>query len=229
MSVNLTTVGLGDITPNSQLARLAQLVLLPLGLVVLGFVFATLVSFSNSVEPSNLPSRARDQLRLVEQRNAKLEKGADGKVDMTEFLAVSQERWLRFTMTPYYLALVIFAKYVLVLFVGSAFFLFDAHERKQQRLEAAAAGYNQGSEEEGDMTVVDCLFFATVVATSVGYGHRLVPHSDSAKAFLTVFVLVAVAVVAKLLEDMANLVYYRKEKEVAAIMIDSCTWVHKVG
>lgn len=34
-----------------------------------------------------------------------------------------------------------------------------------------------------DMTFVDCAYFASVVATTVGYGHRLVAHTTAAKVF----------------------------------------------
>lgn len=223
LSENLTTVGFGDLTPQSQLARLAQVLLLPLGLIVICFVIATVSAFTHSQE-TLLPSMTVDEVRMVAERSrtAALDANNDGFITWSEYIAYGQEKWLRFTLTLKYSVLVIFLKYVIVIFFGASFFLFDARERKLQSVESVKAGY---AEEE--TTFVDCLFFATIVSTTVGYGHRIVPHSDQGKAFVTVYMIVAVVVVGSLLNDLSNLVYMRKDEAVAAHMIDSSTWVHK--
>jgi len=77
------------------------------------------------------------------------------------------------------------------------------------------------------MTVVDALYFATVVANSIGYGHKMVAHSFASKIFMTFYFLVATYVVAGIIGGVAELYLEHHNSRSINLMIDSTTWVHK--
>ena len=55
-----------------------------------------------------------------------------------------------------------------------------------------------------DLSWIDCYYFATVVATSIGYGD-ITPSTDTGKAFLSFYFLFATIVVGSLLGDLIDL------------------------
>jgi hypothetical protein len=94
-------------------------------------------------------------------------------------------RWLEHTVLGK-LTLMI-GKFVAVLLFGAIVFYYD---------EGDYFGLDGGAKNEiyKGRTFVDALYFASVIACSVGYGHKLWPQTDSAKVFLIFYFLLATIV-----------------------------------
>jgi hypothetical protein len=77
-------------------------------------------------------------------------------------------------------------------------------------------------------TFVDALFFASVIASTVGYGHLLWPLTDGAKVFLIFYFFFSTFIVGSLIGEVVNIYVngYIGEKIVREL-IGSTTWVHK--
>ena len=56
-----------------------------------------------------------------------------------------------------------------------------------------------------DLTVIDTLYFATVTATTVGYGHMVWARSDSAKGCMIVYLFYSTVVVGRIIGDLSSL------------------------
>ena len=78
----------------------------------------------------------------------------------------------QFKETLVYEAMVLLRDYVIIIFIGAVVFRF--HEKE---------GHLQDKNADTDMTWIDSLFFATVCATTVGYGHIIAPQSFGGKLF----------------------------------------------
>lgn len=88
LSATLSTVGLGDIAPTTQDTRLAAVFLLPLGLIIIGF----LLSYSSALEKSRLPryrGAAADTPQELEMRALfeALDADGDGVLTLEECIA----------------------------------------------------------------------------------------------------------------------------------------------
>jgi len=87
---------------------------------------------------------------------------------------------------------------------------------------------SERSEQYVGRTFVDAMYFASVIATSVGYGHKIVPLTDSAKGFLIFYFFFATVEVGRLTGDVVDLfVNSIVGERVIETLIDSTTWVHK--
>lgn len=97
------------------------------------------------------------------------------------------------------------------MFVGAVFFKSYSPETAKQEL-----------------TWVDACYWATVTATSIGYGD-IVPQTDGGRFFLIFYMLISTVVTAGLLGDFIDLyVGGIVGEDIIGKIIDSTTWVHKV-
>jgi len=106
--------------------------------------------------------------------------------------------------------------YVIIIFIGALFFRFFSREQGQQEIYTGQK-----------MTLIDCLFFATVVSNMVGYGHIIVPQTDGAKLFCIFYFLISTSIAAQFVRNFAGLWQERKKKEIHSTIIGSTVWVHK--
>jgi len=78
-----------------------------------------------------------------------------------------------------------------------------------------------------EMTWIDSVYFATVVATTVGYGHQIWPRRETTKIFCIFYFLIAATVVGGIIGDLANMAFTIIDEEMMNKMVDSCIWVHR--
>lgn len=206
ISATCTTIGLGDISASNQLNRAFAVFILPFGLVIISFVISTAMAYANS-RALKLPSD--EILNPVVKSN-------DGKVSISERLKLVSETVEDKLGNNAVMILKMFAKYLVVLYVGIAFFMYH---RKEQRL--------QDRDKDEEMTFIDCAFFATVLSTTVGYGHRIWPVTDDAKAFLIVYMFVSTFIIGSIIGDLSTLYLEQKENHITELLVESTTWVHK--
>ena len=119
--------------------------------------------------------------------------------------------------------LVLFLKFLVVVFVGTCFFIaYDAEWDKQRD---ASKLYE---DENAPFSVIDAMFFSVVVSTTVGYGHRITPITDEAKVFMIFYMLVATTTVGMIIDGIADI--YIEEiagESVVKDIVKSTVWVHK--
>jgi len=114
-----------------------------------------------------------------------------------------------------------FIKISLVLVFGAV--VFYADEDKY----FFGEGFPKNDQYEG-RTFIDALFFASVIASTVGYGHLLAPKTDGAKAFLIFYFFFSTYVVGALLGEVLDLyVNGYIGENIVKKLIGSTTWVHK--
>jgi hypothetical protein len=104
----------------------------------------------------------------------------------------------------------------MVLFGAIAMLLNSREQRLQER-----------RTDDGGLTFIDALYLATVTACTIGYGHAITPQSDSAKGFFVFYMFASTYVVGKIIGELSGLHITIKEDAIAAVLIDSTTWVHK--
>ena len=193
ISATIMTVGLGDVSPSSPMTRSASLVMLPLGLFFLSFLIAATEAWGKAQRPK-VPSDSRDPdaplVRLSVEEQLKLNEEENRAVGRATRAA----------------ALKLAAQYALVIAMGAAFYRSHARER---RLQEERAGV--------DMTFVDALYFSTVMATSVGYGHEIINHSDGAKRFAVGYMVVATIVVGAILKGVSTLMMAHHERAITEV------------
>jgi voltage-gated potassium channel Kch len=88
-------------------------------------------------------------------------------------------------------------------------------------------GFLKNDQYEG-RTFIDALFLASVIASTVGYGHLLTPLTDGAKAFLIFYFFFSTYVVGALLGEVLD-IYVNGfiGENIVKKLIGSTTWVHK--
>mmetsp|Transcript_168 Transcript_168/g.373 ORF Transcript_168/g.373 Transcript_168/m.373 type:complete len:840 (+) Transcript_168:136-2655(+) len=172
----ITTVGLGDLSPQGKLHRGASIFLIPFGLILC------------SMGISAIEARAKS-LHIVVKTESR-------------------------SSIPQSLLIILF-KYCCVVLVGSVFFLFHKREIRLQ------------NDNGVEMTFVDAVFFATVVSSTVGYGHMITPQTVAAKCWMIFYFIFSSAAVASLINKLARLYLRHKENQIEDTIIDSTTWVHK--
>jgi hypothetical protein len=64
------------------------------------------------------------------------------------------------------------------------------------------------------MTLVDAFYFATVTATTVGYGHNIWPVSHGAKLFMIFYFFASTGVVGAAIGNLASLYVERIREEI---------------
>mmetsp|Transcript_45674 Transcript_45674/g.103120 ORF Transcript_45674/g.103120 Transcript_45674/m.103120 type:complete len:933 (-) Transcript_45674:151-2949(-) len=229
ISTTLSTVGIGDISPQSAVTRGATLILLPFGVSIVGFAISLAIAYSKTELNAIIHELDRDD--TDEPTSSGNATGACAECRMIEHFLWSKIHMvahpvihsIRRIMNKFssrypigFSAFYVIFKYASIVTLGALYPLFDSEERRIQR----SIG--------NDMTVVDCFFFSTVVSSTVGYGHRLWPLTDGFKLFLTLYMLVASVTVAKCLHDLAELyVSYKSDQINGDIVNHSTTWVHK--
>jgi hypothetical protein len=116
---------------------------------------------------------------------------AGHKQSSTEILTA---HWQRFKFTMAFEALVCLRDYVIVIGIGTIFFMCFEREARLQR-------------QRGDveMNFIDAAFFSTVTATSVGYGHQIWPRSDGAKVFMIFYLIGSTTVVGSTMSKLSNM------------------------
>jgi hypothetical protein len=191
-SQTVTTVGLGDVSPASPLTRWAAVVLIPTGLVIVSFgisyVIADGLSKAKALAAKGVSTVKAGAVGSVQRvGSAVVPKGAKAiltKVGETSHLASmgsdSEARmralgaWLTVSVPGRSLAVVL--KFTGVLLMGAVVFAWTD------------GAFNT-------TTATDAFFFASLVATTVGYGHKLGPVSPGGRAFLAVYFFVSTLVV----------------------------------
>jgi len=217
LSMTLTTVGLGDLSPQTQLSRGCAIVLLPLGLVVISFAISMATAMSNAKEEP-LPSDLREEEREMRRKAMK-----DGKLLHNLHLplppdpsAPVEPAKTSFTDTLTFQLLFMLAKYCAVILVGMAVMAGNSLEMDRQ------------SEAHGeDFSVVDGLFFATVLATTVGYGYEIVPLTRTTRGLLIPYLFLASNLVGDIIGGLSSLFIDIKESDINSKIVSSTVWVHK--
>jgi hypothetical protein len=265
MSATMFTVGLGDFAPELMLTRAFAIIQIPFGLFIVSFALAGLTMVRNAkpkpLKKDSLSSRVTDARRLfkmidtantgVIERSDVLKKAREcldmsqedagalfdsldldlsGTLEMHEIEL--QEQPSRWDSIPVRL-LIMLAKLYFTISICAIFF-------KQHS--------SYGSKE--DFTWVDCFYFATVIATSIGGSiccclsacsnkllryflpGRLWRHhtlNEYGKDFSHFYFMFSTIVVGSLLSDLINLYVndYMAEKVIAQL-IESTIWVHKI-
>jgi hypothetical protein len=93
------------------------------------------------------------------------------------------KKWFKHTI-PGKITLMV-TKFSLVLMIGAIVFYSD---------EGDYFGIETSKQQYTGRTFIDCLFFASVISASVGYGHRLWPLTDSARTFLIFYFIISTVV-----------------------------------
>ena len=238
LSATLSTVGLGDIAPTTQDTRLAAVFLLPLGLVIIGFVF----SYSSALEKSRSPryrGSAADTPQELEMRALfeALDANGDGILTLKECVAGAklmsmteqQARNLYQDLDPEGTGAVRLppkhptpCRHTVP---GKCWILFF----KMYAWVAVGAVYFKVWEDgTPELTWIDAAYFATVVSSTIGYGD-IVPESDSGRLFMSVYMLVSTVIVGKALSEFID-VYVNDVvgEKIVQTLIDSTTWIHCV-
>jgi len=224
MALSLTTHEINDKVPTSQLSRCAAVFMIPLGLVVVGmalsFLHALVLAYCSAIAwRIKKTTKRASQIANQGQNNITNDTYDDDKDD--DNYATSEPISLRDTLAfQYFLQLL---KFSFIAGIGTVFFLYFSDEFDEQ-VDAAAA-YDDGT---SSFTIVDALYFSIVVSTTVGYGHRLVVHTDEAKIFLIFFAFVSTSILGAIINDISDLYMIMVckiavEKEVEA----STIYVHK--
>ena len=177
VSETLTTVGLGDISPQAQGTRAAAIFMIPGGLVIVTFGIAYsiqkgLIIDTSKEKPESHPIRD----------------------------------WLNTATTGRLLKTLMF--FIVILTVGALAFM----------------SKNNYSDCE---TVIDAYFFAVVVSTTVGYGHKIVPLTFEAKLFLSIYYFASTIAMSKVLGEIADIITSRRVNHIQKKIYDSVTWVHR--
>ena len=66
-----------------------------------------------------------------------------------------------------------------------------------------------------------------MVATTVGYGHQIVPQSDGAKIFLVFYMPLSIFMVASSLRSLSGVYLNVKKSAIENEIVESTIWVHK--
>jgi hypothetical protein len=130
------------------------------------------------------------------------------------------QSWLNDTIPGKVVWLLI--KFVTVILIGAVVFYWDEGEYFWDK------GASERKEQFAGRTFVDAMYFAAVIATSVGYGHLLVPLTDSAKGFLVFYFFFSTVAVGGIIHGFVNLCVNDVFGErINSELVESTTWVHK--
>lgn len=216
MTATITTVGLGDISPQRQLSRITAIFLLPYGLIVVSLVISLFTAHSNSqiVETNTRNTHMKKKRHRsdktpsfasqVSKKTRKLGKQAMKKIDGMKHHSVAA------------CILLSFLEYLFVLLVGSSFFLFSYGEEMFDHKELGER-----------LTIVDSLYFTSVVSTTVGYGTNFYAVTDTAKWFMSFFFVFSSFVVANIISDLSGLYLDYQENEILMKVMKSTADVYK--
>ena len=232
LAATVSTVGYGDVAPNTQVTRGIAAVLIPCGLAILGLCISWTQAAQRARPPRATAAEETDADRRYNALFEALDADGGGTLDRAEVVAgcailgMSPEEagsWfdkvdaagagylekhgaaLPFMDTIPGRMLVILAKVYVPIVLGAAAVLL--------------LGWN--------LTAVDALYFATVTATSVGFGD-VTPQSKATMWFLVFYMLASTVVVGGALGDFIDLFVNDVVGEgIVSTIIDSTTWLHK--
>ena len=188
LATTLTTVGLGDIYPEKESTRLTAIVMLPFGLIVVGFGISYLeaMALAKSDELS-----AKADYKLGHGQN-----NVRWKTFSRQYQVFCD--WRTGTLAGKFFTLLL--KFMCVVLVGTLFFV--AYDDEWKKQSDVSKMYDDPS---GAFTFVDAMFFSVVVSTTVGYGHRISPITDGAKIFMIIYMFVATTIVGQILNELAEI------------------------
>lgn len=196
LACTLTTVGFGDLSPQSQHARLAAVFFLPFGLIVISFGVANFQAYAMS-KASEASKRMQSGLFGADDsptpKNEKPEPGSWRSV------------WIRFNRFMVAQIFMLLRNYVFIIIVGAAFFYFNERERRLQE-----------QRRDVDLTLVDAFYLATVTASAVGYGHSIWPITSGTKLFMVFYFFASTGIIGVAVRNIANLYVERKREEINA-------------
>eukprot|EP00613_Pedinella_sp_CCMP2098_P046104 CAMPEP_0171826582 /NCGR_PEP_ID=MMETSP0992-20121227/6157_1 /TAXON_ID=483369 /ORGANISM="non described non described, Strain CCMP2098" /LENGTH=869 /DNA_ID=CAMNT_0012441609 /DNA_START=320 /DNA_END=2929 /DNA_ORIENTATION=- len=232
-------VGLGDLSCQTQLTRGLYVVLLPFGICILG-LFIALVKMNakltlpkSTKDTDSSVSSDDDGVRVDRTSVSRGRHMALGGVDPKAFaLTADTTPWElkpNFQATAFVVdgsgafqgTLVgsmckLMAKYCVVLLVGVTYFMNHSGEEELQKKEAGE-----------EMDFITTLFWTSVIASTVGFGDKLLPRHDDTKWFLTFYFWFASITVASIIRDMSSLYLRYTEQQIVDQIFDSMIWLHK--
>jgi len=209
----VTTVGIGDIHPHSQAHRAATVLMLPFGLLIISLCLSAAEARAKATAPTMDP----EDLEEEERENNSVNIGSIRNERSLKKMHVWYKKKENRGAETRQKLVKIFLEYMLTLAIGCSFFLLFTRERRLQEQRRDEA-----------MTVVDAMYYASLAATSVGYGHRIVPQTDAAKGFLTVYFFSTV-VVARLVGKLVNITFERNQMSVEDEIVRETIWVHRTA
>jgi hypothetical protein len=243
LSATMTTVGIGDYAPETQLSRVFAVLMIPSGLVVLSMVLAGISMYKNSFTPT-LKADPVASYRLAEAQKLfeMMDVNNDGVLTREEVMKKSFE-CLKMSNNE---AGVLFDSLDLdksgSLEIGkienqnhgavwdSVPLRFVFLVLKLYSTVALGAIYFKLHGQYGSkdfLSWIDCFYWATVVSTSVGYGD-ITPSTYGEKLFLTFYMLFSTVITAQVLSSMISLyVNDVVAEQIVEQLIDSTIWVHK--
>mmetsp|Transcript_62048 Transcript_62048/g.140355 ORF Transcript_62048/g.140355 Transcript_62048/m.140355 type:complete len:875 (+) Transcript_62048:119-2743(+) len=219
LSATLTTVGLGDVSPKRPVTCLAAVVMLPLGLVLVTFqlyvlntiaLAKTTIPFSDILLGAKSDETGEATLPLQDAKESKKKAGKLGWALCCDF-----------GQTDFGKVLLLFRDYVLVLTLGAAFFKCDNYFKFIDKEREAQL------ENDEKMTWVDCYYFATVVSTTVGYGHKITPQTNLAKIYYTIYFWISTAMIGTILGGLSSLLVEYKRSKIQDTIIGSVQEIYK--
>jgi hypothetical protein len=242
-------VGLGDIAPTSQVARAFAVMVIPLGLCLLSlqlsFVSTQRYSLDINTRTHGHPNynkaatKIQTEFRAFRnrrdlQKNFGLSrpqrKRLQHRQQLKQVLLQRQQKASAFQnarrvlvnyielflKTTFGRMSVLLAKLFSVVFVGAIWIrvFLKAHK---------------ASDGDSSLSWTDSFYFATTIATSVGYGDIFPRHSDKwSKVFLTFYFIWSTVTLAMLLGTFVELLCELSDNSVVSAIIDSTIWVHKI-
>lgn len=217
LSATLTTVGIGDFAPSTQVTRAVACFLIPCGLCIVSLVISYTQALALSSSGSGKTKSSEDDT------NKSIHGGQKGAAtSVQDVIPAHQTNISSKSLFVEYMWLL--ARFAGVISVGAVFFRFYVKEHRAQEL--LDASYD--SSPEGTFSTVDAIFFSVVISTTVGYGHRIVPVTDAAKIFLIFYMIFATINVGAIVNQASSLYLEMiAEETVASKIIDSTIWTHK--
>jgi len=210
-------VGLGVLSPSQQNSRLAAIFILPIGLILIGQLFRRTTPYNTqfTIFFSYLISNsicfgagffivfstayARADFFPVPSEGLNESRGLDVGNFLNSFVKMHRRFALRLNQSTARRYLKVFLTFTGVIFLGTVVFYADDGQYFGDETKFMA------EEEFNARTFVDALYFATVIAISVGYGHTLKPITDSAKGFLIFYFFFSTIILGWLVAELVDI------------------------
>jgi len=233
ISMSMTTVGLGGgTTPRTLTWRGGLIFMLPMGIGIGTFGGAL---FKANMKVAQEPSTKVGDSAASSVDSDREEQDITSISDMGDHdsLSLEFERQLQWSkILPRFdgnfktierldktIAIVVLkwiAKYACIIMIGTAFFL--GHKREQ---------HLQSRDGDGELTVIDAIFFATSIASTVGYNDKIAPQSDAAKIFLVFYFFVSTFTAGSIVLELEAFYVSRKDRAILNHIGSSTLYVHK--
>jgi len=241
ISATISTVGLGDFAPETQLTRGFAIVMMPFGIVILSQFIGAIKMTQASNEPVVKPDT--NSAVLIEAKRIFDALGVDGSKSLSrnEFKSGAEQAGMT---------------------VAEATKLFDELDTNKNGMiewnEIAARERGSWQDttwgrfaiiifkvyltifvgalffmtfthevDELDLSWINALYLGTVISTSVGYGD-IVPRTYGGRLFLTFYFIAATVIIGTALGDLIDLyINGIVGEDITRQIIASTTWVHK--